>query len=146
MREAFDFMRARNPRIRFVLTVSPVALLATAEDRHVLVSTTHSKSVLRAVCGELDAQHDDVAYFPAYEIVTGSFTRGAYFAPDLRDVNEAGVAHVMRLFMKHYADQNAADQTGAPSAREATDAASRAVAQAVDRAVKVICDEEALDR
>ena len=61
IREAFDFVRDRNPRIRFLITVSPVPLVATAEDRHVLVSTVYSKSVLRAVCGELEAQYDDVA-------------------------------------------------------------------------------------
>lgn len=138
MRIALDFIRRRNPGIRFVLTVSPVALLATAEDRHVLTSTTYSKSVLRAVCGELEADYEDVAYFPSYEIITGSFSRGTYFAADAREVTEPGVRHVMRLFMQHYADR------GEPVAAPA-ETASRAIARQIEELTKVVCDEEALD-
>jgi hypothetical protein len=147
MREALDFIRDRNPRVRFIVTVSPVALLATAEDRHVLVSTTYSKSVLRSVCGELEAQYDDVAYFPSYEVITGSYNRGAYFAPDMREVTEAGVQHVMRLFMAHYAgsDRPASHPPSPPPAQTATRSYSE-LASGIDEVVKVICDEEALDR
>ncbi len=143
MREALDFIRDRNPRVRFILTVSPVALVATAEDRHVLVSTTYSKSVLRTVCGELDAQYEDVAYFPSYEIISGSFSRGAYYAPDSREVTEAGVQHVMRLFMKHYTE--VAEAEPAAIAPDPPRTAAE-VARGIDEVVKVICDEEALDR
>ena len=150
MREAMDFVRDRNPRIRFIITVSPVPLVATAEDRHVLVSTTHSKAILRTVAGELDAQYDDVAYFPSYEIITGNFNKGAYYQPDLREVTEAGVQHVMRLFMKHYAalDDAAAEPPRAPEPdRAASQAASATeVADLMEAAAKVICDEEVLAR
>lgn len=148
LRDAFDFIRDRNSRIRFIITVSPVPLVATAEDRHVLVSTTYSKSVLRTVCGELEAQYDDIAYFPSYEIITGNFNRGAYYAPDLREVTDAGVGHVMRLFMKHYAASEPAAATAPPRAEPAPSPAASAqdVASQVDAAAKVICDEEALDR
>ena len=88
-----------------ILTVSPVPLTATAEDRGVLVSTTLSKSVLRVAAEEISRERDYVAYFPSYEIVTGNYTRGAYFGEDLRSITEAGVAHVMRLFMKHYTSE-----------------------------------------
>ena len=135
---AFDLMRQRNRHVRFIVTVSPVPLVATAEHRHVLVSTTYSKSVLRAVCGELDDQFDDVAYFPSYEILTGNFNQGAYFQPDLREVTEAGVQHVMRLFMRHYASDPETPTSSRP-------AGAAALAQAIDAAAAVICDEEALD-
>lgn len=149
MREALDFIRDRNPRIRFIVTVSPVPLVATAEDRHVLVSTTHSKAILRTVAGELEAQFDDVAYFPSYEIITGNFNRGAYYQPDLREVTAAGVRHVMRLFMKHYAAIDAAaDSEPAPSPKPARSAEATAtqVSELVEAAAKVICDEEVLGR
>jgi hypothetical protein len=93
-------LRAFNPNVKVVLTVSPIPLAATAEDRHVLVSTTYSKSVLRVAAEEL-TKLPDVVYFPSYEIVTGAFTRGRYFADDLRSVTEDGVDHVMRLFFRH---------------------------------------------
>lgn len=147
MREALDFIRERNPRIRFIITVSPVPLVATAEDRHVLVSTTYSKSVLRTVCGELEAQFDDVAYFPSYEIITGNFNRGVYYAPDLREVTEAGVEHVMRLFMHHYA--TAEEPLAAQEPRSEAPTPTRTaedVSAAVNAVAKIICDEEVLDR
>ncbi len=101
--EAFvERLRAINPRARLILTVSPVALAATAGDRHVLVATGYSKSVLRVAAEQLSRRHAGIAYFPAYEIVTGGFHRGRYLGDDLREVSEAGVAHVMRLFLQHY--------------------------------------------
>ena len=102
--ETIDLIRSKNVNARFILTVSPVPLIATMEDRSVLASTTYSKSVLRVAAEEVAARYDEVAYFPSYEVITGSYTRGRYFDEGLRDVTEEGVSHVMRLFMKHYAD------------------------------------------
>jgi hypothetical protein len=149
MREALDFIRDRNQRVRFILTVSPVPLAATAEDRHVLVSTTYSKSVLRAVCGELEAQYEDVAYFPSYEIITGAHARSAYYGPDLRTVLESGVGHVMRLFMKHYAAEETIGEAAAPraaaTAAASLDAETRRVNSDAAAAVAVVCEEAGLD-
>ena len=89
-------------------------------------------------CEELVAARPDVAYFPSYEIVTGAFTRGAYFAPDLRSVTEEGVAHVMRVFLRHFTRTGGAPPRPAPVS---DDPYMRAMAEHV----RVICDEEALD-
>ncbi len=141
---AIAFLRERNPNCRVLLTVSPVPLVATAEDRHVLVATTYSKSCLRVVCEDVTKQFDRVAYFPSYEIITGNYTRGRYFAEDLRSVTEDGVGHVMRLFMQHYAgDATTPVQTGQDEATRMREAESKAL---VENFVKTICDEEALDR
>lgn len=144
LREAIRYVRSKNPSCRIVLTVSPVPLVATAMDRSVLVSTTYSKSVLRVAAEEIAGSDPAIAYFPSYEIITGNFNRGAYFAEDLRSVTEAGVNHVMRLFLKHYT-------TGAvggvnPSAGD--DGAYRTLQadQAMADVVAVICDEEVLGR
>ncbi|MFM2354505.1 MAG: hypothetical protein RLZZ528_241, partial [Pseudomonadota bacterium] len=77
--QAFALMRGVNPELRFLLTVSPVPLTATASGSHVLVATTYSKSVLRAVAGELVETDEAVDYFPSYEIVTGGRSRAAFF-------------------------------------------------------------------
>ncbi|MEO2268661.1 GSCFA domain-containing protein [Pseudoalteromonas sp. YIC-656] len=98
-----------NPTARVLLTVSPVPLMATYEDRHVLVSNTYSKSVLRASAEEVCRELDDVSYFPSYEIITGSFNKGAYFKEDLREVTPEGVDHVMKLFLKHCTDTTVDD-------------------------------------
>jgi hypothetical protein len=93
-------LRHINPQAKIILSVSPVPLAATAEDRHVLVATTYSKAVLR-VAAEALTKLEGVFYFPAYEIITGVFTRGMYFASDLRSIREEGVRHVMGLFFRH---------------------------------------------
>lgn len=136
---AIDLIRSKNPGVRIILTVSPVPLVATGVDRSVLVSTTYSKSALRAACEEIVGARDAVAYFPSYEIITGNFNRGEYFAPDLRSVTERGVAHVMRLFMKHYAKGDQACEQ--PTKTQA----DRHIAEMND-VIEVVCDEEVLAR
>lgn len=91
-------LRKVNAKSKMILTVSPVPLAATYEDRHVLVSTTVSKSVLRAVADTVCKEEKDVFYFPSYEIITGNYTRSRYFENDLREVRSEGVDHVMGLF------------------------------------------------
>jgi hypothetical protein len=94
----WDRLRGVNPTARMLLTVSPVPLAATATDGHVLVATTYSKSVLRAVAGDLSQDIDDIHYFPSYEIVSSHPSRGMFFEPDLRNVNRFGVDYVMTHF------------------------------------------------
>ena len=97
-----DAIHAINPRLRLLLTVSPVPLVATYEPRHVLVSTTYSKSVLRVAAEAALDQFSFVDYFPSYEIISSASAARNYYQDDLRDVVEDGVGHVMRSFTKHY--------------------------------------------
>ncbi len=94
--------RSVNPGMRVILTVSPVPLKATFEDRHVLQSTVYSKSVLRVAAQHAADTHEGVAYFPSFEIISGPGSAGRYYAPDLREVRDVGVAHVMRIFEQHF--------------------------------------------
>lgn len=129
-------LKAANPTIRILLTVSPVPLIATYEQRHVLVSTVYSKSVLRIAAGDASARHALVDYFPSYEIITGPHAAGRYYEDDLREVGQAGVAHAMRTFFRHYAGGQ----------RRAED---RAVGDRVTSELKsnsaIICDEEEIE-
>lgn len=128
-----DRLRGVNPAAKVILTVSPVPLIATYEDRHVLVSTTYSKSALRVAAEEVCQRNPRCAYFPSYEIITGNYTRSEYYESDLRSVKQAGVDHVMRLFLKHYGSS-----AGAPSLEEELMRENEAVAD-------VVCDEEAIE-
>lgn len=137
-------LKAVNPRARIILTVSPVPLAATASPgQHVLAATTYSKSVLRVAAEEIRRAHDDVHYFPSYEIVTGSYTRGRYFAPDLRNVTEEGVSHVMRLFLLHAAGRQ---PQALPSPVSPAPPAASAAAHPGQAWLDAQCDELALDR
>ena len=138
MKAALGLIRQRNPHVKVILTVSPVPLMATAEDRHVLVSTVYSKSVLRVAAEVVTQELPYVAYFPSFEIITGAFNRGAYFAEDLRSVREEGVEHVMRLFFQHATAQGPA-AAAPPVVEPAIDFDKR-----LSDVVNVLCDEELL--
>jgi len=141
MSSFITLLRERNPSARVILTVSPVPLIATAEPQHVLVSSTYSKSVLRVAAEELTKQFRDVAYFPSYEIITGGLSRGAYFGPDLRLVTEAGVSHVMRIFLQHFVEGSFSDGAHEIFGEEE----STTYLKEMELAAKVNCDLEALD-
>lgn len=133
-----------NPKARVILTVSPVPLMATAErDTHVLAATTYSKSVLRVAAQEIVNSHDNVYYFPSYEIITGQHVGNGYYAEDRRGVVEQGVDHVMRIFMSHLTEvgQQKTPESLARTLLSHDDAAALAE---VERLVQVACDEEML--
>ncbi len=137
-----DRLRAMNEAAEIVLTVSPVPLMATAEpEAHVLSATTYSKAVLRVAAEILRKRYKSVHYFPSYEIITGSFNCGRYYADDLRNVTEEGVAHVMRLFLQHATGTERVLTIEKERMTPVDDFAARAQAL-----VEVECDEVALDR
>jgi len=126
-------LREVNPAVRVVLTVSPVPLIATYEQRSVLVSTAYSKAVLRVVADAARRRFDWVEYFPSYEIITGSFAGGLYYEDDHREVNRLGVSHAMRCFIANF--------IGKPEGKAVEPSSLRAFAPAPD----IVCDEEVLD-
>ncbi len=135
-------LRTANPLVKIVLTVSPVPLVATFEDRHVLVSTVYSKSALRVVAQMVSETFENVAYFPSYEIVTGPQSRGRYFGGDSREVNADGVARVMSVFRRHFLREVA--EPRALSGRNTPRTVD--VPRGIDLELQaLICDEETLD-
>jgi hypothetical protein len=98
-------LRSLNPAMRFLLTVSPVPLTATASSDHVLSATIYSKSVLRAVAGQLSQEHADIDYFPSYELIASHWSGGAFFDLNLRTVTSEGVEAAMRLFFSQHDPQ-----------------------------------------
>ncbi|MBC2776315.1 GSCFA domain-containing protein [Parasphingopyxis marina] len=132
-----QLIEAHNPDIKFLLTVSPVPLTATASDAHVLAATTYSKSVLRAVAGTLEQRFDNVDYFPSYEMVASPFARGMFYEPNLRAVNPGGVAAVMRLFFAEHPGSGPAEGEDATGRTDALDPA--------DDEDDAVCEEILLD-
>ncbi|WP_118136775.1 GSCFA domain-containing protein [Oceanicella sp. SM1341] len=133
-----DIVREFNPDIRVLTTVSPVPLTATATGNHVLTATSYSKSVLRAVTGQLSEDSAFIDYFPSYEIVTAPSSRGFYFEPNLRSVNKAGVDRVMEIFL----GAHGADIADPSAARKSNTARRRARLSSED---DVVCEEIMLD-
>jgi hypothetical protein len=122
-----------NPKAKIILTVSPVPLIATMEKAHVLTANTYSKSTLRVAAHEMDKEHDHIAYFPSFEIITGSFNRGAYFSSDLRTVTPSGIQHVMSVFTKHYTNGGITTDG---------DNENKSEAEPTQDATDIICEEE----
>lgn len=145
LRTAIGYVRDVNPDVRILLTVSPVPLIATAADEHVLVSTVYSKSVLRVAAAAFEAD-PAVAYFPSYEIVTGPHARGNYFAADLREVTEAGVDHVMKLVFRHYTDFGAGGTVPVGAMRDPVVVKAGRHLQDMEERSDIVCDEEVLER
>jgi hypothetical protein len=108
-------LKSVNPRLKFVFTVSPVALAATHQDKHVLISTSYSKSVLRAVAGKVCDEHDFADYFMSYEIFNAAQSFGQYLSEDLRDISPRGLGTVMDTFASMFLGRQGEDNVTAPS-------------------------------
>jgi hypothetical protein len=138
-REFMKLCRSIKSDMRFLLTVSPVPLVATASENHVLVATTYSKSSLRAAAGELASSDEGTAYFPSYEIVSTPPFRGAFFEPDMRSVTPWGVRYVMSHFFQVHDPQS--------NQLSGTDLSKEPERKAIARhAVDLICEEMLLDK
>lgn len=146
MAEALRILRQANPRLNLLLTVSPVPLTATASQAHVLTATTHSKSVLRAVAGEMAQDLAGVDYFPSYEIITAPTFRGMFYGPNQRSVEAAGVNFVMDSFFRDQAARFAPIPETAPEPEPdpAAQAEPAPDADDVDAAEDLRCEEEIL--
>jgi hypothetical protein len=142
LEQVWQRLQLINPTAQMILTVSPVPLMATATADHVLTATTYSKSVLRVAADQLARRYQGIHYFPSFEIITGSPSRGSYFAPNLRDVTEAGVDHVMRVFFQHATGTD----TGLPAASARAAAPHDDFVERAQRVVDTICEENLLDQ
>jgi len=124
--------REHNPNMQFLFTVSPVPLTATASGRHVLPASVYSKSVLRAVCGELEQRYSFVDYFPSYELVASHPMRAMFFQPNLRGVSPIGVAHVMNAFFDAHGSHE-------------VEAILKPEEAALPNEIDLVCEEEVLE-
>ncbi len=139
-----DEVRLLSPALRIILTVSPVPLIATFEDRHVLQATTYSKSVLRVAAETARTLREGVVYFPSYEIVTGAHNRARFFEDDLRNVSPDGVSRVMAIFSRHFLSSE--DGVARPAQSFAPQESVRDHLAEHRALADVVCDEEAIER
>jgi hypothetical protein len=71
LEKIYAIMTRHMPGCKLLLTVSPVHLWATFRtDLDVLSASCNSKSTLRSVVDEFVVRHDNVFYFPAFEMAT----------------------------------------------------------------------------
>ena len=102
--------RYGHPDLRIVVTVSPVPLHATFLKMDVVLATTYAKSLLRAAAQQWAIAHENVDYFPSYEIVQNS-DRAAVWQPDRIHVTVAALHHVIGLFLQSYLEEDSLERS-----------------------------------
>ncbi|MEP7704321.1 GSCFA domain-containing protein [Paraglaciecola sp. 25GB23A] len=141
--DAFSLLRSINPNLKIILTVSPVPLVATATNNHVVSATVYSKSVLRVSAQEVVNTLPYVNYFPSYEIVTGPQAPAAFFEDNRRDVSKIAIDTVMMALI--HCCENATTrpvvnvQDVTPSKKATSDLSSSA------KLIDLECEEAASD-
>lgn len=97
--ELIRLLKALNPSMRIVLTVSPVR-----HTRDTLPLNQVSKSALRLLCHDLETRYDHIDYFPAYEIMLDELRDYRFYEPDLIHPDSVATDHIFRTFLKAYLD------------------------------------------
>ncbi|WP_303310562.1 GSCFA domain-containing protein [Hymenobacter sp. BT730] len=99
--ETHAYLRRQNPKLRFVLTVSPVRHL-----KDTLPLNSVSKSVLRVACHYLSELLPDVSYFPAYELLLDDLRDYRFYASDMLHPSEVAEDYIWEKFTRTYFDAN----------------------------------------
>jgi hypothetical protein len=133
-------LRTVNPRVRVLLTVS-----TGAADRHLRTQARADgddvQQIRAAGRGRYPGPGTGLGgLLPIVRDHHRSFNGGAYYQDDAREVTDAGVAHVMRCFARHYLARttDSADAIG--------DAEGLESAAVVRSRADIVCDEEAIDQ
>ncbi|MFC1834579.1 GSCFA domain-containing protein [Thermodesulfobacteriota bacterium] len=114
MEQIHRLMSAHNPECQLLITVSPVHLWATfREDLDVISASCNSKATLRAVADEFVSRHENVFYFPAFEMASiyrpimgqSIFTEGR----EPFHVNQDTVEFIMGQFFDFYVSRDRND-------------------------------------
>ena len=138
LRWCVEFLHKQNQKLRWIFTVSPVALAATATNQHVLVATAASKAILRVAAETIYQYYENVEYFPSFEITASVATFGQFLDSDLRSISDRGVELVMRVFRNSFVAQ---EEVVSPDDR----LAANSVLQQIEASIQVECDESFSD-
>ncbi|MBF9142165.1 GSCFA domain-containing protein [Hymenobacter properus] len=97
--ETHAYLRRINPKVRFVLTVSPVRHL-----KETLQLNAVSKSVLRVATHIVSDLLPGVAYFPAYELLVDDLRDYRFYAADMLHPSEVAEDYIWEKFARAYFD------------------------------------------
>jgi len=86
---------------QIVVTVSPIPLLATFRETDIVVANVASKSILRAAVDDWSNQHDNVHYFPSYEMILNSSSKDIWL-DDFRHCTIDSIRRVMDVFLTEF--------------------------------------------
>ncbi len=94
-------IRNRNPRIHIILTVSPVRHLKDGA-----VGNQISKATLLLAAHQLVNKHENVYYFPAYEIFMDELRDYRFYSEDMLHPSASGIAYTWQRFEEIFIDNS----------------------------------------
>jgi hypothetical protein len=97
--ELYEQLKIVNPNIRLILTVSPVRHL-----KETIEMNSVSKSILRVACHTITEQHEDVSYFPSYEIMMDDLRDYRFYKADMIHPSEVAEKYIWEKFSDTYFD------------------------------------------
>ncbi|MFH1216832.1 MAG: GSCFA domain-containing protein [Pseudomonadota bacterium] len=86
---------------KIVATVCPVPMVATFTGQDVVLANTYCKSVLRTALHDWAESHENVDYFPCYEVAVHSEPQ-SFFIEDRRHVQSSLAHYFIQLLMDNY--------------------------------------------
>jgi hypothetical protein len=101
LEQVYRAIKSLNRSAKVVVTVSPVPMDTTFSGQDSAVAHVLSKAKLRVVADQFVERHDDVDYFPSFEMISLA-PRSAAFSDDNIHVEDAAVGGVVRAFVKTF--------------------------------------------
>lgn len=99
--KAISRLRAVNPDVRVVLTVSPIRYA-----KYGFHGSQLSKAVLLLAADKVVREHDGVEYFPAYEIVNDELRDYRFYREDMLHPSDQAVEYIWQRFGDTYFSAN----------------------------------------
>jgi hypothetical protein len=99
--ELFNRLEAFNPKLRIILTISPVRHL-----RDGFIENNRSKAMLIQAVHQLEERFANVFYFPAYELVLDDLRDYRFYAEDMTHPNYLATQYVWEKFMSACIDKD----------------------------------------
>ncbi len=96
----YQKLKQQNAGAKIILTVSPVRHL-----KETLEQNSLSKALLRVACGELSRTHDDVDYFPSFELMIDDLRDYRFYAADMLHPSQQAIEYIWDKFTKSYFDE-----------------------------------------
>ncbi|MDX5421257.1 MAG: GSCFA domain-containing protein [Hymenobacteraceae bacterium] len=97
LREAYTLIKGMNPSLKLLLTVSPVRHI-----KETIPMNSVSKSTLRVLCHQLTEAHEDMLYFPAYEIMMDDLRDYRFYKRDMIHPTELAEDYIWQKFVEAY--------------------------------------------